>query len=78
MIEILSVLAIIGVLSVSGITAYKYGMIKYQANQIINEINYISNDIGIQMKKVNTSISLDAPYGNAGEDDGHHGLSVKI
>ncbi len=39
MVEMLGVLAIIGVLSIGGIAGYSYGMDKYRANETINEIN---------------------------------------
>lgn len=39
MVEMLGVLAIIGVLSVSGIAGYRYGIEKYQANEIIDEVS---------------------------------------
>ena len=39
MVEMLGVLAIIGVLSVGGIMGYSYGMDKYRTNETINEIN---------------------------------------
>ena len=39
MVEMLGILAIIGVLSIGGIAGYSYGMDKYRANETINEIN---------------------------------------
>ena len=45
MIEILGVLAIIGVLSFGGIQGYKYAMDKHRANDIINEVNMRATDI---------------------------------
>lgn len=38
MVEMLGVLAIIGVLSIGGIMGYSYGMDKYRANETINDI----------------------------------------
>ena len=38
MVEMLGTLAIIGVLSVGGIAGYSYGMDKYQANTIVNDV----------------------------------------
>ncbi len=38
MVEMLGVLAIIGVLSVGAIVGYSYGMAKYRANETINDI----------------------------------------
>ncbi len=71
MVEMLGVLAVIGVLSIAGIMGYTYAMTKYQANQIIAEINYIANDIEMQMHRGNKTVSLGDPYGSAGADDGH-------
>ncbi len=45
MIEMLGVLAIIGVLTIGCIFGYKYAMTKYQVNQIANEVNLLSNQI---------------------------------
>ena len=45
MVEIIGVLAIIGVLSVGGIVGYNYGMDKYRANQTINDISLRGIDI---------------------------------
>lgn len=45
MLETLCVLAVIGVLSVSGISGYQYAMTKYQTNDIINSVNMRSSDI---------------------------------
>ena len=38
MVEMLGVLAVVGVLSIGGITGYSYGMDKYRANETINEL----------------------------------------
>ena len=38
MVEMLGVLAVIGVLSIGGIMGYNYGMDKYRANETINEL----------------------------------------
>ena len=39
MVEMLGVLAIIGVLSIGGIQGYTYAMNKYRANNVLNEMN---------------------------------------
>ena len=44
MVEILGVLAVIGVLSVGGIMGYRFAMDKYRANDIINEVNMRNRD----------------------------------
>ena len=45
MVEILGVLAVIGVLSLGGIQGYKYAMDKHRANDIVNEVNMRATDI---------------------------------
>ncbi|MBR4927538.1 MAG: hypothetical protein IKY98_04340 [Alphaproteobacteria bacterium] len=45
MVEMLGVLAIVGVLSIGGIMGYSYAMDKYRANIIINEINLRTIDL---------------------------------
>ena len=45
MVEILGVLAIIGVLSIGGIQGYKYAMDKHRANDIVHEVNMRVQDI---------------------------------
>ena len=52
MVEILGVLAVIGVLSVGGIIGYKYAMNKYIANETVNELAIRANDIAYQMDKL--------------------------
>ena len=52
MVEMLGVLAIIGVLSVAGIMGYKYGMMKYRVNETVNELNMMANTYGIQMQQM--------------------------
>ncbi len=67
MIETLGVLAIIGVLSIAGITGYKYAMNRYQTNQIIAELNLLRNQINIAMnrlEKTSYELSLGEPYDN--------------
>ncbi|MBQ6854795.1 MAG: hypothetical protein IJO11_05080 [Alphaproteobacteria bacterium] len=45
MVEILGVLAVIGVLSVGGIIGYKYAMDKYRTNDIVESVHMRSTDI---------------------------------
>ena len=52
MVEILGVLAVIGVLSVGGIMGYKYGMMKYRVNETINELNIMANTYGVQVQQM--------------------------
>ena len=49
MVEMLGVLAIIGVLSIGGIAGYSYGMDKYRANETINDVNLRAMDIMSQL-----------------------------
>ena len=44
MVEILGVLAVIGVLSIGGIQGYRYAMEKHRANDIVNEVNLRTRD----------------------------------
>ncbi|MBR6675526.1 MAG: hypothetical protein IKL32_06390, partial [Alphaproteobacteria bacterium] len=48
MVEMLGTLAIIGVLSIGGIVGYSYGMDKYRANTIINDIMLRAIDVNAQ------------------------------
>ena len=45
MVEILGVLAVIGVLSIGGIQGYRYAFTKYRANDIVNAVNMRASDI---------------------------------
>ncbi len=45
MVEMLGVLAIIGVLSIGGIVGYSFAMAKYRANDIVYEVNMRATDI---------------------------------
>lgn len=49
MVEMLGTLAIIGVLSIGGITGYSYAMDKYRANEIINDIMLRAVDLNAQL-----------------------------
>ena len=50
MVEMLGTLAIIGVLSIGGITGYSYAMDKYRANEIINDIMLRAVDLNAQLQ----------------------------
>ena len=52
MIEMLGVLAIIGVLSIGAIQGYRYAFNKYNANETINELNLRANDISQRMERL--------------------------
>lgn len=67
MVEMLGVLAIIGVLSISGIQGYTYAMNKYRANQVLNEINMASHQLAIELlasRNEQKMLSLGDPYDN--------------
>ena len=51
MVEMLGTLAIIGVLSIGGIAGYSYGMDKYRANTIMNDVNLRAIDLIAQVNK---------------------------
>ena len=58
MVEMLGVLAVIGVLSIGGIAGYSYGMDKYRANQTINDISLRTVDLLTQTSQGRTELSL--------------------
>ncbi len=62
MVEMLGVLAIIGVLSIGGITGYKYAMNYYQANQIAHEINLMRTDAQVKIAQGAEELTLGEPY----------------
>ena len=67
MIEMLGVLAIIGVLSIGGIAGYRMAMNRYQANQIANEINLMRTDAKMKVAR-GVELLLGEPYDG---EDGH-------
>ncbi|MBR4926737.1 MAG: hypothetical protein IKY98_00260 [Alphaproteobacteria bacterium] len=60
MVEMLGVLAVIGMLSIGGIMGYSYGMDKYRANTTINDINLRRIDLMAQEENGNNNPTLDA------------------
>ena len=60
MVEMLGVLAIIGVLSIGGIMGYSYGMDKYRANETTNQIMLRAIDLMTQASNNNAELSLAA------------------
>ncbi len=69
MVEMLGVLAIIGVLSIGGIAGYSWGMDKHVANQILNEINLNSLQLAMLLQRENEdgiTLSLGSPYDDEG------------
>ena len=65
MTEMLGVLAIIGVLSIGGVQGYRYAMNKYQANEVVNELNLLNAQLAIFMNSNHEDeaiMSLGDPY----------------
>ncbi len=58
MVEMLGVLAVIGVLSIGGIAGYSYGMDKYRANQTINDISLRTVDLLTQASQGHPALSF--------------------
>ncbi len=58
MVEMLGVLAVIGVLSIGGIAGYSYGMDKYRANETTNQIMLRAIDLMTQAAQGNKTLSL--------------------
>lgn len=54
MVEMLGTLAIIGVLSIGGIAGYSYGIDKYHANAIVNDVNLRAVDLLSQLSQGHT------------------------
>ena len=58
MVEMLGVLAVIGVLSIGGIMGYSYGMDKYRANETTNQIMLRAIDLMTQAGNNNETLSF--------------------
>ncbi len=65
MVEMLGVLAIVGVLSIGGIAGYSYGMDKYRANETINEVMLRGMDL-ITQSQTNDVPNITAQWGTHG------------
>ena len=80
MVEMLGVLAVIGVISIGGIAGYRMAMNRYQANQIANEINLMRTDAKMKVAR-GVELLLGEPYDG---EDGHlnfnanYGVTVKF
>ena len=72
MVEMLGVLAVIGVLSIGGIAGYSYGMDKYRANETINDVNLRAMDIMSQLTQGGE------PNLNAWENTTSGGYSISL
>ena len=66
MVEMLGVLAIVGVLSIGGIAGYRMAMNRYQANQIANEINLMRTDAKMKVARGVDELLLGEPYDGEG------------
>ena len=87
MIEMLGVLAIIGVLSVGGIAGYSKAMMKFKINKTIDQITQLSQNIRVLYARQKNYARLDdkiiykanlAPremFEGTGSEDGHYGMS---
>ncbi len=65
MVEMLGVLAIIGVLSIGAIRGYRWAMDKHMANQVLYEMNLNSAQLAMLLQKGNShgiTLSLGSPY----------------
>ena len=63
MVEMLGVLAVIGVLTMGGIAGYVFAMEKHRSNILLAEMNDIHNQIALLLLRGNVfGISLQAPY----------------
>ncbi len=68
MVEMLGVLAVIGVLSVGGIAGYTTAMNRYRTNETINELNIIAHIISQARIRGGQPILSELGYGAAGEE----------
>lgn len=66
MIEMLGVLAIVGVLSVGGIAGYSKAMAKFKTNKVIDQVNMVSTNIRTMYSSQRTYSGL------------HNGLAAKV
>ena len=67
MIEMLGVLAIIGVLSVGGIAGYSKAMLKYKTNKAVDEITQLASNIRIAFSNARDYTDLGDGTGNGGK-----------
>ncbi len=72
MVEMLGVLAIIGVLSAAGLAGYSKAMAKHRSNQIIDQFNHIQQSLQSLYARVNTYKSL------AGSDGTQMAISLGV
>ena len=70
-VEMLGVLAIIGVLSIGGISGYRMAMNRYQANQIANEINLMRTDAKMKAAMKTAQGAVNLMLGSPYDDEKH-------
>lgn len=63
MVEMLGVLAVIGVLSVGGVAGYRYAMDKYRSGQLVSAINFAAMQFDelATPSETSTSLKIDTP-----------------
>lgn len=82
MVEMLGVLAVVGVLSIGGVMGYSYGMDKYRANQTMQDINLRGLDLiaqasrpgDINLSEWGTHSTIGYEWGDYGETEGQDGV----
>ena len=50
MVEMLGVLAIAGVLSIGGVAGYNYGINKHRANQVLQDIRLVYQELSVDVR----------------------------
>ena len=66
MVEILGVLAVIGILSIGGIQGYKYAMDKWRANTTLQDVNVRMIDVVRQVLQGQMNIHIPSDWANRG------------
>ena len=66
MVEMLGVLAVIGVLSIGGIMGYSYGMDKYLTNETINDVNLRMIDIITHISQWREILEISSEFEDTG------------
>ena len=81
MVEMLGVLAIIGVLSIGGIAGYTMAMNRYKANEILNAAS-VANVMAMSQNQGNgtygTSITYDSLMGGTNQIGGVDGANIQV
>lgn len=69
-VEMLGVLAVIGVLTIAGISGYQMSMNKYTANKMANELNLIQSSLFTQLIQGSEQVRLGTPYDTLNPGEG--------